>query len=172
MDAVKMPYSVFANHWNFITNIFIRIQMQDAAIACGSEARRFFLQNFEDQGFHGDNGFKAWRKRKKHYSWPILDKTGRLKNSMVTKLRSANPVRETVRTAYYRFREKPWEELNEGPLRVYAAFHNQPDNTYTYPYPNIQRQFIGHSKKLETRISDILMTALKAAIRDARHFIP
>lgn len=161
MEVIREPYRINAKRWRHLTRVSVDLAINQAAIKCGFEAESFFQDSFKDHGFIGDRGFVAWRKRKRQYSWPILNKTGQLMDSMTVTWRKTGPIRRsTVRTAFSKFRPLPDDDMNKGPLRVYAAFHNQPDNTYKYPYPNIQRQFMGHSKVLDEYLSSVLMESL------------
>lgn len=82
----------------------------------------FYKKSFDNQGFT-DETLETWVKRRREYTWPILRKTGALKNSI-----------QQERIGRLSFKIFTTME--------YAPYHN--NGTPTLP----QRQFIGESKQL------------------------
>lgn len=104
-----------------------------------------FKSSFDRLGFAGGGG-KKWAKRDHNYPWPILDKTGALKNSINFRVFNSSD-RIIVSTS-----------------SKYSQFHNDPDGSwYKNQYSTehtIRRQFMGNSKPLEKWIQRRLQRAL------------
>ena len=160
----KMTVRQWGELWAKDLRHAMDIYVNSATVDCAGEAMAFTLTNFKLQGFQGDNGFEKWAPRSRSYPWPILHKTGQLISSLAERTRNSGGVHSgTVYTSITKFRS-PDRSKGEGPLRVYAAFHNQPSGTYRYPYPNVQRQFIGHSKTLERKLFNLIMNRISWVI--------
>lgn len=113
-----------------------RVQLYLAKQDMGRLAVQHFKSSFERRGFAGER--RKWKKREHIYKHPILEKTGELKNSIKF-------IAPTATNRITVFTETP-----------YAKYHNDPTGTwhrnqYTSK-PTQQRQFMGNSKVLETKL--------------------
>jgi phage gpG-like protein len=99
----------------------------------------FYKRSFTNEGFT-DNSLKRWPRRKIQRSWPLLYKTGNLKNSLKIIIRGEN---------YFVI----------GTDVSYAPYHN--NGTDRLP----QRQFIGESATLTRRLTNLLDDIIKKVFK-------
>ena len=101
----------------------------------------FFKDNFKRQGFL-DRNVKKWKKRKKKSTTKraILVKSGKLRKSISVRKMNANRGRAVIGIL--------------GSAGVYAGFHNFGAGKLP------KRQFIGDSKKLNTKIKRLIRKRL------------
>jgi len=95
-----------------------------------------FKDNFNEHGFDGD----PWKKRKEKKNYPILNKTGKLKNSIKSILKT---FRKIIITA----------------TADYAVYQNE--GTGTIP----ARPFIGQSNNLDKKTKNKITNILNKIIR-------
>jgi hypothetical protein len=137
-----LPNKFDVNIWNF-------------EVKAGEAAVSIFKESFNLRKLNSSNGF-AWKARKKPRSYPILEETGSLKNSIKWKhlskiSKGASGVR--IYTDPNGFRNS---KRNKGVC--YAAVHNAPSGSYAYGntgVPSVQRQFIGDSTVLDNKLREL-----------------
>lgn len=99
------------------------------------QSLEFFRKSFTNEGFT-DNTFSPWKKRQKQVGWPLLNKTGALKNSLKVTSRGQN---------YF---------IISSDVK-YAAYHNE--GTDRLP----KREFIGESNTLKRRLDNLFDYMIK-----------
>jgi len=122
------------------------IELLQARRDIGQHSVDHFKSSFDKAGFAGGRGEK-WPERLREYKWPIMHKTGRLKDSIKFRAFStSNTI--VVETAV-----------------PYAKYHNDPSsvgwkrNQFTNK-PITRRQFMGNSQDLERWIQRRFKRAL------------
>lgn len=114
-----------------------------------SDIIKKFQNSFSEKGWSG----KSWQPRRRPYSWPIMVKTGRLRNSISVDRdnTSGNDVTITTNSDY-------------------AVFHNDPRsvgwrrNQYTNKRIT-RRQFMGNDKEFERKIKDRLASIIEESLK-------
>lgn len=111
----------------------------------GRYATNHFKSSFARSGFAG--GREKWAKREHSYNHAILDKSGKLKESLNFRVMNTS------------------DKIVIMTVNPYSQFHNDPTGTWRRNQytdkATIQRQFMGNSTSLELWIKKRLETALK-----------
>lgn len=134
-----------------IMNNRYRVEIYAAKNSMGALAVQHFKSSFDKGGFAGSEN--QWTERRKNYRHPILNRTGRLKNSIKFLAPSATS-RITV------FTDVP-----------YSQYHNDPTGTWRRnqftDLPATQRKFMGNSTVLELKMKAIIERAIRNTLRMA-----
>lgn len=143
------------NKWRTLPNKF-EVNVWNFEVKAGKAAVSVFKESFNLQRFNSSSEF-GWVSRRDKKTHPILNETGSLKDSIkwmhlgekgsdgakgVRIYTDPNGFRNTKRHRGF----------------CYAAIHNAKNGTYTYGNTgvrSIQRQYIGHSTVLKSKLKDL-----------------
>jgi hypothetical protein len=138
-----LPNKFDVNIWNF-------------EVKAGKAAVSIFKESFNLRKFNSANALIPWQRRKKTRSYPILEETGSLKNSI--KWKHLSKVSEGASGVQIYTDPNGFKNTKRHRGFCYAAVHNAPDGSYAYGntgVPSVQRQFIGHSTVLESKLREL-----------------
>lgn len=126
-------------------------------------AVEFFQSSFRHQKVQGSS-LNTWAARRREYSWPILQKTQRLKNSIKWELLDGRGLRIATDVPYSQFHNDP--QSYPSPPDQFHTYSNYRGpwrrNQYTSELAD-QRQFMGFSPILERFIQRRVEAMAKAA---------
>lgn len=138
--------------WSHAVHKF-QLNVWNVEVELGKAAAEIFQKSFDLKRLN-TKGSTRWPSRTRNYKHPLMDETGTLKNSIVWKqIRGGGNGTVRIYTDPGKF-----GTAARHPGFCYAAVHNAPSGTYTYGKtgaPSKQRQFIGHSSELESKMKDL-----------------
>lgn len=138
--------------WSHAVHKF-QLNVWNVEVELGKAAAEIFQKSFDLKRLN-TKGSTRWPSRTRKYKHPLMDETGTLRNSIVWKqIRGGGNEMVRIYTDPGKF-----GTAARHPGFCYAAVHNAPSGTYTYGktgVPSKQRQFIGHSSELESKMKDL-----------------
>ena len=146
----SMTMKQFLQHISTLPNAFAAYQLS-IKNDVGNKYVSAFKGNFDTKSFFGKVQWPAAKVPKPH---PLMQETGRLRNSIKYKITPPNKIEIATHERC----------TDKGRSSTYAAFHNDPMNDIHAYHSghgiNIHRQFIGDDPDLEAEVAKMILEQL------------